>query len=521
MVAQLLRLKLRLLGNGLRRSPWQVVGLLLAVLNAVAVLVLVTIGLLAVRRISVEFWDLTVVFGGAMLVMAWWVVPLIAFGLDSTLDPQRFATFSVPRRDLLAGLGLSALIGVPGMLTLLVLVMVVLVWLPDVPGAIAALVCGVVALATCVVGSRAMTTALAPLLESRRFREVSGVVALLPVMLIGPILIQIAAATRVGQDVIPDIVETLSWTPLGAVWAVSVDVSHGAWARAGAHLAIALATLSALVWLWDRFLQRALVTPPTGSSGLVRSLGLGGFAHARTPVTAVAARCLTYWFRDTRYIGNLAMIPVLPVVLALLFDRSSGLLMLLLPALCAFLLGWAISADVAYDSTAFWLHVSTGVSGRDDRLGRVLALSVVAVPALAVLIVGAAWYTGAWAVVPVAVGLALGVLGATVGLASVVSARFIYAVPKPGDGPFKAPQGSAMANLVVQGLSWLLLVLLLLPQIALAAFAFRSGGTVATWLTLAGGVTVGGLLLAYGIRLGGRIYDVRAPLLMEEVIGQD
>ncbi len=48
------------------------------------------------------------------MLLGWVVLPLAAFGVDATLDPARFVTFPIPRRQLLVGLGLSGLVGIPG-----------------------------------------------------------------------------------------------------------------------------------------------------------------------------------------------------------------------------------------------------------------------------------------------------------------------------------------------------------------------------------------------------------------------
>ncbi len=522
MVAHLLRLKLALLGNSLKRSPWFLLGQIVAVLYSIGLLLMMTVGMLTVRRISMEFWELTFVLAGAVAVMAWVVIPLLAFGLDSTLDPARFATFSVPRWRLLLGVGLSGVLGIPGVVTVLGLTIAALVWMPDFGATLAALCAGVVGLITCIAGSRAATTALAPLLSSRRFREISGVLTIIPILLIGPIFLQSERASRTGLDAMPDIVEAVSWTPFGAAWAVVVDVSHGEWGRATAHGLIAVATVIVVVWVWDHFLQRALVTlPSTGARDTKRQLGMGLFgAWVTTPARAVMARCLTYWLRDVRYISNLTAVPILPVALFALSGGSTNVMMYILPPAVAFLLGWAISADIAYDSTAFWLHVSSGVSGVADRTGRVLAVSVLTVPVLVLLLLGGAWYTGHWQGLPTAIGLTAGVFLSAVGLASVASARFIYAVPKPGDGPFSTPQGSAMANLVIQTLAWLALVVLIAPEVVLTLTAIRTGTAVAAWSTLVVGVGLGSAVCWAGIRLGGRIFDSRTPELMFELAKQ-
>ena len=514
MVAHLIRLKLALLANGLRRSTWQVIGLILASINAIAFVGVVIITLVVVKSISDEFWGIALIFGGAIVLASWWLLPLMAFGIDATLDPQRFATFAVRRFHLILGLGLSAMIGVPGIMTALIVIAPVVLWLPNVGAAVASLVCAPIILATAIAGSRASTTALSPLMGSRRFREVTGLIALLPVVLLGPVLIQIGRSAATGADAIPGIVETTSWTPMGAIWAVPVDVSEGQWGRAFAHMAIALATLACLLWAWHAALGRALVTPSSGG-GSSRTFGLGIFARVPgRPVGAVAARCLTYWVRDTRYIGNLTILPVLPIILYVIFNGSELILMFGLAPIAAFLLGWSIAADIAMDNTAFWIHVAASVRGVTDRTGRALAAAIVGLPAITVLGTGTAWFTGRWDLLPAVAGLSLGIFLTSLGISSVVSASFISAVPRPGDGPFNKPQGSAMANLVVQGLGWMVLAVLIVPEAILTFLAVKSGDVGLGFLALAVALVLGSFCLWAGIYIGARIYDRTAPDLM-------
>ena len=58
------------------------------------------------------------------------------------------------------------------------------------------------------------------------------------------------------------------------------------------------------------------------------------------------------------------VVPLLPVLLLFQGSQSGfyGPFQFVGP-LTAFLLAWSISADVSYDSTAFALHVATGVRG--------------------------------------------------------------------------------------------------------------------------------------------------------------
>ena len=60
---------------------------------------------------------LVTVLLGSVLVLGWWVVPLVSFGVDATVDPARFVTFTIPRRSMLLGLAIGAVIGIPGVVT--------------------------------------------------------------------------------------------------------------------------------------------------------------------------------------------------------------------------------------------------------------------------------------------------------------------------------------------------------------------------------------------------------------------
>ena len=93
MVAHLVRLKLDLLSNTLRRSLAQAIGMILGVLYGAFVVVALAAGL-AVLRGEPDVARLVVTIGGAAGIVLWILLPIFAFGSDPTLDPGRFATFS-------------------------------------------------------------------------------------------------------------------------------------------------------------------------------------------------------------------------------------------------------------------------------------------------------------------------------------------------------------------------------------------------------------------------------------------
>jgi ABC-2 type transport system permease protein len=119
-VALLVRLKLTLLRNSLRRSVWRTVGLVLGAVYALGVVAAVLAGMVGLRLTSVGVTaDVTVVAFSA-LSLGWLLLSLLVFGVDETVDPAKFALLPVRARDLLPGLLVAALVGLPGVSTVLV-----------------------------------------------------------------------------------------------------------------------------------------------------------------------------------------------------------------------------------------------------------------------------------------------------------------------------------------------------------------------------------------------------------------
>ena len=76
--------------------------------------VLLVVALILLRQEDNELAQTVVVLGGAAAVLGWGIIPVVVSAADMTLDPARFTTFAVPMRQLLAGLALGGLIGIPG-----------------------------------------------------------------------------------------------------------------------------------------------------------------------------------------------------------------------------------------------------------------------------------------------------------------------------------------------------------------------------------------------------------------------
>jgi ABC-2 type transport system permease protein len=517
-VAQFLGLKLRLMGNAFRRSPWQVFGLVVGLLYGLAVTVVVVGALVAARQLSdVESLRAVLVVVGSIVVAGFVLLPLI-FGVDDTLDPRKFSLFGMPNRQLSTGLALAALIGTPSLVLIVCAAATVITWSRDPGTVLFALLAAVLVVATCVLAARVTTSVASFLLATRRSREFGGVIGILVVVLIAPVVILLVTIDwgRDGLDTLRGFASWLSWTPLGAVWSIPGEAAQGHWGIALLQLLIAAATVG-LLWLaWTALVGRMLVTPSREAE--IRSYGgLGWFTRLRGgPTAAIAARSMTYWQRDPRYWISLILIPLVPaaVIAALTLGGIPPHYASLvpLPLVCLFL-GWTIHNDIAYDNTAIWLHLVSGTRGIADRVGRMFPPIVIGIPVVAVGSVITTAVFGDWAILPAVAGLSGAILIIGLGLSSLASALFPYPATKPGDSAFSQPQTSGASAVAVQSISFFAIVLLASPIIVFLVL----GITVApVWLAIApiAAVVIGFGSLFGGLMLGAHAFDKRGPELM-------
>ncbi len=388
---------------------------------------------------------------------------------------------------------------------------------------LAALVGAVVAVALCVVGSRATTTALAPLLESRRYRAVVTIAAFVPLVLIGPAFAWLGSQLGEGpvdgdavRGMVTSLADVAAWTPFGAPWGLGAAVHDGAWGLALARLVVALATL-AVAWVVGQVARPR----PRHAAHLRRGRPCQGprilLALPATPTGAVAARTATYWLRDPRYSGSIAVVPLIPVVLLVVGGGSGSAIFLALAPFTAWILGFSISADIAYDHTAFALHVSSGVPGRADRWGgrsRARRRRGRDPPLRAGLRRGSRALGRAARAARSHRGHAAhldGHLERDVGASALPGAEAgrqpVQAAAGRRDGDPRRPDGrdaprpGAVAPFLVPGV-----------------IAIVADLPVLGWVTLAVGVVVGAVVLVLGVRWGARTYDRRAPELLQRVL---
>ena len=172
--------------------------------------------------------------------------------------------------------------------------------------------------------------------------------------------------------------------------------------------------------------------------------------------------------------------------------------------------GWALHDDLGYDSTALWMHLSAGVRGRDDRMGRMVAAALWTLPVLAIITIALGMWTARWDIVPAVVGVQLGLYGAAAAWSGVMSAVLPYEVNAPGESPLKSrTSGMALAASLVQMVGLGVVVVLALPVVVGICILVMTSAWQWGWALLAGGAFWGTGLAWAGAVIGGRALDRR------------
>lgn len=518
MVKQLLGLKLRLLGNTFRRSPWQVFGLVVGLLYGLGAAAVVTFALVMLRGVDADIARIIVVPAGSLITLGFLLVPLV-FGADDTIDPRKFTLFGIRNSRLALGLAAAAFVGVPALVMMVIAVAQIVTWNRSAPAFFVAVVSAIVLVTTCMLGSRVMTTIATLMLATRRAREATGLISLLVLSALAPLIAVMVTVDwqKQGLPVLRRIADVVAFTPLGAVWAAPAYAAEGNTSAASGTVAIAIGFVVALWFAW-RALVSALLVTPEHESRTRAYRGLGWFSY--TPATqagAVAARSLSYWARDARYRSALVIVPIVPAVmigaLAIAGVPLNLLLLLPVPVMCFFLAWSTVHNDVAFDNTAIWVHVASNISGKADRAGRVVPPLLLG---LLVIVIGtplSALGYGSADIVPSLLGVSICTLLTGLGLSSVISAGFPYPAVHPGDSPFAQPQSSAGSASWVQGASLLAVLAVTTPTVYFAVRGIMDGGGWHVGALLLG-IGTGIAALVGGIVLGGRVFEVRGPELL-------
>lgn len=516
MVAHVLRLRLALLIGALRGArPLRTA---LALAATVAVTVVVCVAVLGLGSAPAPTARAVIVLGSAATLIAFLVAPMLTGAVDQ-LDPRRFAPFGVDERRMPWILALAALLSIPSAALLAVAVCVAVVAIgAGVPWPVAFMVSLLSAFLIALVARIGMALS-AILLPERRSRELT-VLFTIPVIVVAfPVAVYFASLRWDGHvpPAVTTATEVVGSTPLAAPYGFLFALSAGDTAGAWISGIVFAATVLGLLALWA-FLVRHMLTSTERPVAAKERSGLGWFSLL--PANAfggVAARSLVYWLRDRRYVVNILVVPIAGIltVFPLLVAGVPLHIAALVPVpIMALFFGWLPHNDVAYDSTAVWIHIASGVRGIPDRLGRLVPISLIAIPVLAVATSITLAVVDDWHLMMPLIGVAAALFLSGLGMSSLSSVLAPYAVSRPGDSPFQQPQRSSSYSAYGPALAFVGALLLSAPTLWLFVLTIVEGDQHAG-ATFWVGVFTGVLVLIGGVVLGGRIFERSGERLME------
>lgn len=518
MVAHVLRLRLDLLAGALRGE--RLGRSIVALVATIAVTIVFCIAVIGLGDAPLATARTVAVLSAAAAFLAFFLAPMIT-GTPDQLDPRRFAPFGVDERRMPWILALASLVSVPSFALIAVSVCFVITAVAlGVDWPVAALA-GLVGVVSTALVARIGMAISAIALPERRSRELT-VLFTIPVIVIAfPVAAYFASLKWDGQ--VPAGVDAarslIGFSPLAATQAFVFHIAAGEAGAAWASGLIALATLAGLLGLWAYLVRRMLTTTERPYATRERS-GLGWFGSLPgTAFGAIGARSLVYWLRDRRYIVNIVVVPIVGVltVFPLMVAGVPLWLAALVPVpVMALFFGWLPHNDVAYDSTALWIHIASGVRGLPDRLGRLIPVLLVSIPVLAVAVSVTLAYIGRWDLLLPLIGVAAALLLTGLGMSSIASVVAPYAVSRPGDSPFQQPQRSSGYGSFGAAGTFLGALLFSAPVLWLFGLTLIEGDqhAPATFWT---GLVTGVLVLLGGAAIGGAIFERSGERLMEFV----
>ncbi|SCG48546.1 ABC transporter permease [Micromonospora halophytica] len=537
------RLKLRVMGNNFRGQGWRIALFVAGVLvglwfAAGGFLLLAAPGFAGEPRYAL----MTAAFGGGLLVLGWLLLPLVFFGVDETLDPARFALLPLSRRTLVGGLFAAALASVPVLTMLLATAGLVVTAgaLGGWPAGLAATVGVLAGLLLCVAASRAVTSAFATMLRSRRVRDLAAVLLAVVAALLGPLQIVVLAAVQDADwDRLAGVAGVVGWTPFGAPWTVGVDVAEGrAWA-VPVKLLITAVTIGVLLFWWSRSLESAMVGAAGAAPTKTRRAPTGGAVGQLFPKVlgwagrdrfgALVARECRYWWRDARRRANLITIAVVGVFVPVMVNLggpgfaaseqgveftgdSSPVLVSLSMLFVGVLASVTLANQFGFDGSAYAANVVAGVPGRLELRARMVAFSVYVVPMLGVVSVVIAVVLGEPGWIGMAAGALLAAYGAGLAINGYLSVLGAYSLPETSN-PFAMNTGAGMAKSLLTLLSMVVSTAAAVPMVVAAALL----GDAWLWLALPLGAAYGVGAALLGSYLAGDVLDRRQPELLATV----
>lgn len=511
MVAQLLRLRAQSAVNTLRLDGRARVVAVLGLLAALAAVVAIASSWVSLRTDSVDVAGAAIIVTGAVALLALFVVPLFRRNQDP-LDPRRLSLAGV--NPIGVPVAVAAIASIPGLLVAILAAGQLVVWADD-PDAVFFSVLAVPVIVVTAVLLLRVALSVAEIVRGSHRAQLA-----MRVVVGAAVVVLLASFDGIDRwddpaGIAADAAGVLAWTPFGAAWAAPSSAAGGEAGTAVAQLVLAVVYVAALAAAWWVLVPRVLGAREPSS--VPRTAGLGWFRVVPATATGViAGRTTHYWIRDARYTVSLIVVPTVPLLLVVplaIAGVPTDILALVPVPVAALFLGWLLHNDTAHDNNAIWLHVVSHTSGIADRLGRAIPILIAGIPLLVIgSLVSTDVFGESW-LLPTMLGASFCIFLCGVGVASVISVLFPYAVVRPGENPFTSPQSADGGSSRAQTLSFVLTLLLSAPTLYVAWRTVFQDDSLAS-MTLFLGFGSGLFVLLAGLAIGAAIFARRRTALL-------
>jgi ABC-2 type transport system permease protein len=521
-------LKWRLMTSRIRASKGSTkIGIVVLLVVVVAFLSLIALGLASLRAVP-DYNDPIMITIFTVQLVGWVLTPLVAFGVDETVDPARFALLPIRLPALQRGLLVTALIGwfpAGNAIVLIGAAIGIGVPLSVLP---IALVCAALQLLLCVILSRAASTAMSALMSSRRGRDLGMAVGLgVFVLYLG----FVAVVNNPGdgsalQSGVQRTASVLQWTPPGALAALPGQIAEGAWLRAAVSAVIALLALGLAWWWWSVALSRSLTTVPSTTAGSTpagsgaedTAVGVGVIGTMKV----VAGRDRRLAWRDPMRRMPWLMLMVLTVVWPFIVVRGPGAVFAV--ALGAILCGSQAGNQYGVEGSGLWLHLQT-ITDRVRARGEVLAHAVTAlIPGTVIVIVAIAVQAvafGDYDNIPAALGVCFAALLGGLAAACYLSAAVPYAMPQSRKSLFASSVPGQKGRTTAASLGVLGAGIVIALPAGVAAVLSLLVNPIWGWIGLVVGPAIGVVVLIAAARKTADRYLEQAPEILAVVAAGD
>lgn len=552
MLRALVWLRWRLLLRRISSSTSAVVGLVLSLIFLLPLAALIALGTILGYTFLLGQGQTLQAQNLLFLVLAglygiWAILPLLQYTLNEGLDVTKLVQYPLTRLELMSSLLVSMLFDVPTLFILIIYAGVVVGWASDWPTALATAGVMLLAFIQTIALSQLLLAALMGLLRSRRFRDLSIVLATL-FGLSCSLLFQIFGRTAgrgtvdaLGQILSADIGSWLQFLPPGmAGRAVAAIVRGDVLGALGWTAALAI-TIIPVMWAWSAILERGLASPEQAATS-ARSRRRAGRRQPATvtpvadlpvavgverslipvPALAIATKELRYYWRDPQYkrvfLSSLYLIGIL--LLPLLGGENLGARASTQYVILAavFLVQGLTTSIFGYEGAATSTLALFPVRGAHVFLGKNLAALTVGLAAAALLLILQGVINGQWTNVAAYAVAAVAAMFASLGPGDVIAVVLPLRVARTGLGRAQTDSGTGCMTFLLNSLAYTISLILILPigaALVIPQFAQHPEWQV---LTLPAALAYGIGIYGAGLAIAANLYYQRLPEIMKVVV---